>query len=1147
MSEGILEKMQIKPQVAVRKPVVFKLGEVKTLQVLDKREEGGISREEIMKELRKHRVVKQGEALEKKEEKTEPKKKIRLIRKKVSRDQEDETRELKPVKVKKVKGKLVKLGSIKKDTISVLGKLKERQTQAPNLKVIAEEREKGEFKEAEIDMTRLPKPIKQVNIRASEYYLNNRKKFVNFINDLYSKYDDDIVNDQSKNEEAGVACAKAKDPKRVFKLLTHQNIVRDYLNMYTPYRGLLLFHGLGSGKTCSSIAIAEGMKNSKRIIVMIPASLKMNYIEELKKCGDALYKRNQYWEFVKANGDEMILKQLHDILSLPMETLRNKDGAWLVNVKNPSNYEKLSRDDQVNLEAQLDEMIGYKYQFINYNGLRADNLQSFKENGNLFDDSVVIIDEVHNFISRIAGRLKMKESLSYKLYDLLLSARNCKMVLLTGTPIINYPNEIAVIFNILCGYINVWNIPLNVKSSRQMNNEEITRILRNRLNMVDYIEYNPKTFMLKITQNPYGFMNSNNADRHSGMKAVEKDTMEKTDYIKLLIKNYEKEGIRVDESMIDMDLYGERGSISDDGYLNVIEQVLMKQKVVVNKKDITVNRLKLLPDNFDDFKSKFIAPDNSLINTDMLRKRILGMTSYYGDLENLMAKFDPDIDIKNIEIPMSDEQLLVYELARNSERELDKAGRKKKKGPTDVYQDSASTYRIFSRQFCNFVFPSEIQRPMPRDGKEQAMEEDKESGITPEQLEAITDLVPLEAQMQADGPRVEPDEVLKLEETSIELLGENYAERIEVALEQLKEGKDQYLSKEGLQRYSPKFLHILENILDTERHQGLHLVYSNFRSMEGIEILKLIFEANGMAEFKIKKMGGSWVLDISPEDISKPKFVLYTGKENTEVKEIARKVYNGSWDTIPQSLASQLREISQNNNMGEVIKVFMITSSGVEGISLENCRFVHITEPYWHPVRTQQAIGRARRICSHYKLPKELQTVTVFQYIMVFSDEQKESKLSAELKRFDTSKLDKKKFITSDEALLEISNIKKELNKEVLQVVKETSIDCALHAARENKGPLTCFSFGGDITDEHSYKPDIDQDDIDRVDKLNKEVKQIKAVEMKIKGQSFAYNKETGEVYDLKSYKEVLAKRRTDPIVKGKIVLENGKKKFVKV
>ena len=97
--------------------------------------------------------------------------------------------------------------------------------------------------------------------------------------------------------------------------------------------------------------------------------------------------------------------------------------------------------------------------------------------------------------------------LNYKAVHLLLQnfncKRNCKIVLLTGTPIINYPNEIAVIFNILCGYINVWNIPVNVKSSRQMNNEEITRILRNRLNMVDYIEYNPKTFMLKIRKESF--------------------------------------------------------------------------------------------------------------------------------------------------------------------------------------------------------------------------------------------------------------------------------------------------------------------------------------------------------------------------------------------------------------------------------------------------------------------------------------------------------------------------------------------------------------------------------------------------------------------------------------------------------------------
>jgi SNF2 family DNA or RNA helicase len=73
----------------------------------------------------------------------------------------------------------------------------------------------------------------------------------------------------------------------------HQKLVRDYLALYTPYRGLLLYHGLGAGKTCSSIAIAEGLKSTKKVFVMVPASLRMNYIEELKKCGDPLYRKNQ--------------------------------------------------------------------------------------------------------------------------------------------------------------------------------------------------------------------------------------------------------------------------------------------------------------------------------------------------------------------------------------------------------------------------------------------------------------------------------------------------------------------------------------------------------------------------------------------------------------------------------------------------------------------------------------------------------------------------------------------------------------------------------------------------------------------------------------------------------------------------------------
>ena len=52
------------------------------------------------------------------------------------------------------------------------------------------------------------------------------------------------------------------------------------MNLYTPYRGLLLYHGLGSGKTCTSIAIAEGNRLGIPIVAMTDSNadpLKVTY------------------------------------------------------------------------------------------------------------------------------------------------------------------------------------------------------------------------------------------------------------------------------------------------------------------------------------------------------------------------------------------------------------------------------------------------------------------------------------------------------------------------------------------------------------------------------------------------------------------------------------------------------------------------------------------------------------------------------------------------------------------------------------------------------------------------------------------------------------------------------------------------------
>ena len=69
----------------------------------------------------------------------------------------------------------------------------------------------------------------------------------------------------------------------------------------------------------------------------------------------------------------------------------------------------------------------------------------------------------------------------------------------------------------------------------------------------------------------------------------------------------------------------------------------------------------------------------------------------------------------------------------------------------------------------------------------------------------------------------------------------------------------------------------------------------------------MILEANGYAEFKIARMtdsdgGIAWDIVEREEDADKPKFVLYTGTEIAEEKEIIRNIYNSSWEFVPSNI-----------------------------------------------------------------------------------------------------------------------------------------------------------------------------------------------------------------------------------------------------
>lgn len=951
-------------------------------------------------------------------------------------------------------------------------------------------------------INRLPKR-EEFKLKTSTFYMNNRKKFIQNVNTLFRQYSKEIKENVNRRE---------KD-----RLFIHQAIVRDYVNLITPYRGLLLYHGLGSGKTCASIAIAEGMKNEKNVVLLVPASLKTNFLNDIKKCGDDFYKKIQYWEFISIEGKPDYVDILSNVLSISKEFIRKKGGVWLLDVsKKESNYSSLSTQEQYDINEQLDLMIESKYTYLNYvNGINGAKFREITQNYtvNPFDGKTIIIEESHNFVSRIVNKLnnglKMGEdiekmNISLALYHYLMSATNAKVIFLSGTPIINYPNEIAVMFNILRGYIKTWTFQLSLRADAppgfKISRDEIVKFFeRGGLKTFDFIEYSGNKLI--ITRNPYGFVNIYKEKEPDGDKAKTKKRTKDERYV----------GVSLDET----------GNISDSVFINMVQRILDKNHIDIMPYGNKIENNKCLPDNFNDFIDLFIGENNMLINENVFKKRILGLTSYFKTAsESLLPSLikTAEDDSYHIEMcEMSSYQFGVYEKIRKEEAESEKRKRVKKIQKAKKGEDFQipSTYRIFSRTVCNFAFPTPPGRPMPGEARQPAVVAETEDNNPPTRIEQL-----LEEEIEIDVD-IEAEE------------DRNYQEEIKSALDFLKENQNDYLVGENLAMYSPKFKKVLENIKDPA-NKGCHLLYSQFRVLEGIGILKLVLEANGFIEFKIKKTSNSWDIDFAEEDIGKPCFVLYTGTETVEEKEIVRNIYNSNWDVVPSAIVTKIKAVSPMNYSGEIIKLFMVTSSGTEGINLRNTRFVHIVEPYWNMVRLEQVVGRARRINSHIELLEEDRTVKAFLYISTFSNEQKTNKKNIELMIHDVSRFTKNKSITTDEYLYEIATSKHRINSKLLKSIKETAIDCAIY--NKNEEGLKCYEFGNVTSEAFSSFPFIDMDKGEIEERGKTETIHLKLTK-EINGVRYAVDPKTLKLYDLDSYEH--AKEGNGNLVEvGKLVKE---------
>jgi len=934
---------------------------------------------------------------------------------------------------------------------------------------------KGKGKKEELDIVSLIEKTERrtVNHEASpdSWTLLDRAGFTNWFYDTFS-YDGPaparIIEDVRVDKEEGA-----------FEAKVYQRFVKDYIQEKSPYRGLFLYHSLGTGKTCSAIGVAEALLNFRDVVVMLPASLSENFIDEAMSCGNEYYRKRYHWSYFPIESNPEIRNIRRGLIN--DNIIKKNKGVWVPSIVarrelGSKPFGSLSASEKDQVVSQVNNIVRNRYKVLHYNGIQKQHIDKMTNNGkaNPFDNKVVVIDEVHTFISPVVNDSKIRR----KIYSLLMTAKNVKIVCLSGTPIVNSPHEIAFIINLVRGPQYVYSFDSGVKDKKA-----ISEVLTNDL-LVNSFDMDPAG-RVHVTVVPTRF--------------ARKD----------------ERSYKVVHTGVDHDAHA------------VVKNIVSKMKITnaagKSIKTVKVTENTALPMDKEEFMDDFISStDGTITNEDIFIRRIIGTVSYVDSPDKSLY---PEITaINEVKLEITNEQFPRYSEVRDIERKNEdksKTSGKKKVKVVDANGDvkdqdgQAKVFKAFSRAVGNFSFPPDIERPYP-----------STMGLMNSVLAQEIDMSNGDGDGDGDGGgngsgngrKGEGEDVPEDAYTAArkkKMIA--YKKKLDKAIEDLEANKDEYLVRD-LHKYSPKFKSILTNMMSVN---GSCLVYSQFRKVEGLGLLGLALEANGWARFPTEIVADKLTIDSAKikENISNgvPMYAEFTS--NKDANRIILNIFNSKWERLPDHIKDKIDECcgkSKNMNIrGGVIKTLMITQSGAEGISLMNVRQVHIMEPYWNYIRMDQVIGRAVRMRSHMALPPGDRNVEVFIYMTSYTKNQIQKNIS--IQSIDRGE-------TSDEIIMGIAHRKKITNESVADAIKQSAVDCRLYDSTPVDVKEMCYSVPRDMRDDviiyrhdiklesRTVKKKVSPDDSGSADGTRLET--VKVTRVTIKNVPYIWNKETFELYD---------------------------------
>lgn len=966
----------------------------------------------------------------------------------------------------------------------------------------------------------------------------------------------------------------------------YQTLVQQYLAVNTPYRGLLVYHGLGTGKTATAISLAEGLSGQMRINTLLPASLEGNFIGEIMgdpvtgKMGwgkDELNKDN-LWSFVslkdidedfkdKYKLDGKVLRKIQN--AAVKELKKNNDDSIVKEGKrirgfyipDPSgkSLDDLSIAEREFVIQEINYLIRTKYNFIHYNPfpkVKSSSISEFQDedsdeededlllldpdeqklittnnqqivkdlekrlkfnrnNYNIdspFYGECVVIDEVHNFVREI---LNPSSKPSKVFYEWIVNAENIKLVFLSGTPVINRPSEIAILYNMLKGLIKIYTFTIKSDMDNEIVTKKLNEIYYDKPSLIElfYVEKNLGKIVISFIQERSGFESLMDPDNENQI---------------IYTVQSRKEGLRTFDEFISEIYSGLHRIFKEDDitpskdFFNELsprnKTSLMRGKTTVYDKDLEIpfNKQQRLFDinedgvlvdttNNDNFMRYFFEGRTELPQDKriLLKRMLMGLTSYYpidrSNIVDIPTVVDPVSLPEGLEnhkivqklnvIPcmMSQTQFEKYSEMWSKEKAIDALARMR-----NYDENSPFHYHMRTRQTCNIVYLDDDFRTTKK---------------TDENDDEIADMK-------------------------------------SKAFQDIMDSQSLMINKD-LKNLSPKMFQIMNNIqkfMNDDKPTGKILFYSDFRSDGGSEAFELVLRSNGYEKFNHK----------DPQKEPGKRYTFITGAEGQEERKINKDHFN-----------------EEQNKRGEFVQIMIISSAGAEGISLTCVRQVHILEPFWNYVRVDQVLGRAIRMKSHLDLPKEDRNVEQYLYLSALPQGTTLENIYKKLKndpnqtwivpefpddsiKSELSKLENREFKeiidsiikinidsggeSSDYHLFEIMESKYRVSLEINSVIKESSLDCIQHTRDDPELNDRCIRFSDKLTGEIAYFPGIDAKVLENIDIIQLKTKFL----YHIKPNIYVISASNDEGNNIFIYYEYAHDNKNEPDIR--YIRENGKR-----